>query len=180
MISLIPVQYRLIAAGVALLALMALSAAGAWQWQANSYGKQLAEQASAHQAFVRQVAESNAEVIRQQQADRLDLEKRLVKTDQQSTEKLTHALTENDRLERLYSSADDERRRLRIEVKVARADAVVSAATGPGSVGDATSVELSAAAGRTVWDIRRAMIQDQAKLEYLQKWASEVSVNHAN
>jgi len=128
-----------------------------------------------HQTHLRQVAEANAAVILKQQAERLDLEKRLAKADQQSTEKLTHALTENDRLERLYSSADDERRRLRIEVKVARADAIVSAATGPGSVGDAASVELSAAAGRTVWDIRRGMKQDQAALEYLQEWAREVT-----
>ncbi len=29
-------QYKLTAAGVAVLALMALSAAGAWQWQGNA------------------------------------------------------------------------------------------------------------------------------------------------
>jgi len=77
---------------------------------------ELARQAEDHQAYLRQVAEANAAVILKQQADRLALEKRLAKTDQQSTEKLTHALSKNDRLERLYSSADDERRRLRIEV----------------------------------------------------------------
>ncbi|MBK3870978.1 lysis system i-spanin subunit Rz [Stutzerimonas frequens] len=175
MLNLIPSQYKLIAAGAAVLALMALSAAGAWQWQGNAYGKRLADQATAHETFLRQVAEANAAVILKQQANRLALEQRLAKADQQSTEKLNHALTENDRLERLYSSADDERRRLRIEVKVARADAVVSAATGSGSVGDAASVELSAAAGRTVWDIRRGMKQDQAALEYLQEWAREVT-----
>jgi len=128
-----------------------------------------------YQTHLRQVAEANAAVILKQQADRLKLAQRLAKADQQSTEKLTHALTENDRLERLYSSADDERRRLRIEVKVARADTVVSAAAGSGSVGDAASVELSAAAGRAVWNIRRSMIDDQAKLAYLQEWAREVT-----
>lgn len=168
-------QYKLIAAGVAVLALMALSAAGAWQWQGNAYGKRLADQATAHETFLRQVAEANAAVILKQQADRLALEQRLAKADQQSTEKLTNALTENDRLERLYSSADDERRSLRIEVTLARNDAVVSAATGPGSVGDAASVELSPAAGRAVWDIRRSMTEDQAKLAYLQEWAREVT-----
>jgi len=127
-----------------------------------------------HQTHLRQVAEANAAVILKQQADRLKLEQRLAAADKQSTERLTHALTENDRLERLYSSADDERRRLRIEVKVARADAVVSAATGSGSAGDAASVELSAAAGRAVWDIRRGMIDDQAKLAYLQEWARQI------
>ncbi|MGA4640532.1 lysis system i-spanin subunit Rz [Stutzerimonas stutzeri] len=149
--------------------------AGGQQIRVLSAQSDAAQAQAEHQTHLRQVAEANAAVILKQQADRLALEQRLAKADQQSTEKLTHALTENDRLERLYSSADDERRRLRIEVKVARADAVVSAATGPGGVGDAASVELSAAAGRTVWDIRRGMKQDQAALEYLQEWAREVT-----
>ncbi|TLX65277.1 hypothetical protein DN820_01705 [Stutzerimonas nosocomialis] len=119
---------------------------------------------------LRLTAEANAEVIRKQAADRLVLEQRLAEVDQQQIEKLNHALIENARLERLYSSADSERRRLRIEVKVARADAIVSAATGSGSLGDAASVELSTAAGSAVWDIRRRMIEDQAKLKYLQSY----------
>ncbi len=171
-------QYKLAAAGVAVLVLCALSFGAAWQWQGNAYGRQLAAKDVEHQVFLRQVAEANAAVILKQQAERLDLERRLVKADQQSTEKLNHALTENDRLERLYSSADDERRRLRIEVTLARNDAIVSAAaaaaTGSGSVGDAASVELSATAGRAVWNIRRSMIDDQAKLAYLQEWARQI------
>lgn len=168
-------QYKLIALAAAVLALMALSATGAWQWQANSYGKRLADQATAHETFLRQAAEANAAVIQKQQTERLDLESRLSANDQQQTEKLTHAKAENDRLERLYSSADNERRRLRIEARIARADLVVSETTGSGSVGDATSVELSEAAGRAVWDLRRSMIDDQAKLAYLQEWAREVT-----
>ncbi|HAW62093.1 MAG TPA: hypothetical protein DCX26_07180 [Pseudomonas sp.] len=167
-------QYKLAAAGVAVLVLCALSFGAAWQWQGNAYGRQLAAKDVEHQVFLRQVAEANAAVILKQQAERIDLERRLAKADQQSTEKLTHALTENDRLERLYSSADDERRSLRIEVTLARNDAIVSATTGSGSVGDAASLELSAAAGRAVWDIRRSMIDDQAKLSYLQEWARQI------
>ncbi|MGK9047946.1 lysis protein [Stutzerimonas chloritidismutans] len=167
-------QYKLAAAGVAVLVLCALSFGAAWQWQGNAYGRQLAAKDVEHQVFLRQVAEANAAVILKQQAERLDLERRLAKADQQSTEKLNHALTENDRLERLYSSADDERRSLRIEVTLARNDAIVSATTGSGSVGDAASLELSAAAGRAVWDIRRSMIDDQAKLAYLQEWARQI------
>ncbi len=167
-------QYKLAAAGVAVLVLCALSFGAAWQWQGNAYGRQLAAKDVEHQVFLRQVAEANAAVILKQQAERLDLERRLAKADQQSTEKLNHALTENDRLERLYSSADDERRSLRIEVTLARNDAIVSATTGSGSAGDAASLELSAAAGRAVWDIRRSMIDDQAKLAYLQEWARQI------
>jgi len=156
--------------------LLALSVVAGGQQIRVLSAQSVASKAQAeYQTHLRQVAEANAAVILKQQADRMALEQRLAKADQQSTEKLTNALTENDRLERLYSSADDERRRLRIEVKVARADAIVSAATGPGGVGDAASVELSADSGRAVWDIRRGMKQDQAALEYLQEWARSLS-----
>src|SRR5690606_32094212 len=168
-------QYKLFAAGAAVLVLLALSAAIAWQWQANSYGALLAEQGKAHETQLRLTAEANAAVILKQQTDRLVLETRLATLDTTSTEKLTYAQTENDRLRREYSAADDERRRLRIEVLVARNDATVSAATSAGSLGDAARVELSAAAGRAVWDIRGGMISDQAKLAYLQEWARHVS-----
>lgn len=38
MLSPIPAQYRLLAAGLAVAVLMGLSASGAWAWQANAYG----------------------------------------------------------------------------------------------------------------------------------------------
>lgn len=167
-------HYKLFAAGAAVLVLMLLAAAGAWEWQANSYGKQLAEQRTEWADQLRLTAEANADVIRKQQTDRLVLEARLAALDTTSTEKLTHAQTENDRLRREYSAADNERRRLRIEVRVARADATVSAATGAGSLGDAASVELSAAAGSAAWNIRGGMISDREKLVYLQEWARAV------
>src|SRR5690606_33399840 len=154
--------------------LMLLAAVVAWEWQANNYGKQLAEQRTEWADQLRLTAEANAEAIRKQQPDRLELDARLAALDTTSTEKLTHAQTENDRLRSEYSAVDDERRRLRIEVRVARADAIVSAATGSSSLGDATSVELSTAAGSAVWDIRGGMISDRAKLEYLQEWARAV------
>lgn len=167
-------QYKLIALSAVVLALMAVAAAGAWQWQANSYGKRLAEQTVEHQTHLRQTAEANAAVILQQQRDRLNLEHRLAALDTTSTEKLTHAQQENERLRHEYYAADNEHRRLRIDVKIARADATVSTAASTGSVGDAASVELSAAAGSTVWDIRAAMISERQRLLYLQQYVREV------
>lgn len=51
----------------------------------------------------------------------------------------------------------------------------MSAATGSGSVGDATSVELMAAAGSAVWSVRRAMIENRAKIENLQGYIRNVT-----
>ena len=124
---------------------------------------------------LKDTAEANAAVILKQQQDRQVLADKLASLDETTTGKLTDAQQENERLRRLYGAADDERKRLRIEVRIARNDATVSAATGPGSVGDAASVELSAAAGSAVWDIRRAMIEDRAKIDYLQGYIRTVT-----
>lgn len=148
-------------------ALLAAFIAG-WLAQGWRMGQQMAEQRAEHIDLLRRTAEANAQVILQQQADQQDLAQRLAELDAIHTQELSHALEENRRLEDLYSRADDDRRRLRIEVIVARNDAAVSAVTSAGSVGDATSLELSGAAGRAVWDIRRGMIEDREKLEYLQ------------
>lgn len=148
----------------------AMLAAGAVGWAVNGWrmGQQMAEQRAEHIDQLRRTAEANAQVILQQQADQQAQAQRLAELDTKHTQELSHALQENRRLESLYSAADDERRRLRIDVIVARNDATVSAIAGAGSVGDAASLELSPAARRAVWDIRRGMIEDRAKLEYLQ------------
>src|SRR5690606_27291261 len=144
-----------------------------WLTQGWRLGEQMAEQRAEHIDLLRRTAEANAEVILQRQADQQAQAQRLAELDTKHTQELSHALQENRRLEDLYSAADDERRRLRIDVIVARNDAIVSETTGGGSMGDAASLELSGEAGRAVWDIRRGMIEDRAKVEYLQEWASD-------
>src|SRR5690606_21490143 len=139
-----------------------------WLAQGWRMGQQIVEQRAEHVDLLRRTAEANAWVILQQQADQQAQAQRLADLDTIHTQELSHALQENRRLEDLYSAADGERRRLRIEVIVARNDATVSAIADAGSVGDATPLELSGAAGRAVWDIRRGMIEDREKLEYLQ------------
>lgn len=69
MLNLIPSQYKLIALGVAVLALMALSAAGAWQWQGNSYERQLSELREDYAEAARQAeARARSEEQRRQTA----------------------------------------------------------------------------------------------------------------
>lgn len=149
--------------------------AGVQQYRVMNAQGELAEVRAEWSESLRLTAESYAAVILKQQTDRLVLEARLGILDTTSTEKLTYAQDENDRLRREYSIADDERKRLRIDVKIARADAIVSATTSPGRLGDATSVELSGAAGRAVWDIRAGMISNRAKIEYLQGYIQAIT-----
>jgi hypothetical protein len=62
-------QYRLALAGLAVAALMALSAYGAWQWQANAYTAQIATmQADQAQALATAQAQARSEEQRRQTA----------------------------------------------------------------------------------------------------------------
>lgn len=170
----IPAQYRLLAAGLAGAALMALAAAGAWQWQANAYGLQLAEQAALHSDTLGEIARAAARQLQAQQDKRQALEQRQAEIDSQQHQELTDAQAENERLRRLYDGADAERKRLRIQVaRTVRGDGVPAGA-GPGGLGDGESVELTGAAGRTVWDIRAGILADRAKLKYWQARACAV------
>lgn len=68
MIALIQ-QYRLLLLGLAVTTLMTLSATGAWQWQANAYGKQLADIRTAQaEALATAQAQARAEEQRRQLA----------------------------------------------------------------------------------------------------------------
>ena len=147
--------------------LLAVFAAG---WAANGWrmGEQLAEAEKSHSDTLGEITRAAAQQVRAQLDARVLLEQHLAELDSTQHKELTDAQAENERLRRLYSGADAERKRLRIEVRVAEADRVVSATTATGSVGDGASVELSERAGSTVWDIRAGMIRDQKKLEYLQ------------
>ncbi|PHM31089.1 lysis system i-spanin subunit Rz [Xenorhabdus innexi] len=46
--------------------------------------------------------------------------------------------------------------------------------TGSRSMGDGSQVELTAKAGRAIYDIRAGIISDQSKLDYLQQYVREV------
>jgi prophage endopeptidase len=169
----IPSQYKLIAAGAAVLALMALSAAGAWQWQGNAYGKRLADQAKAHETFLRQVAEANAAVILKQQAERLDLESRLAASDQQRYGELRHAQQE---IERLSAAVADGSRRLSVRAACPAAAGSVSASTGAGRVDDGSQrADIHEEDARRIVAITGDADACAIKLTALQEWAREVT-----
>ncbi|QTL40630.1 lysis protein [Xenorhabdus budapestensis] len=82
--------------------------------------------------------------------------------DNKHTQELANAKTEIDRLRADVSAG---RRKLRIQ-----ATCPVREATSSGSVGTPTSVELTGETGSTVLDIRESIINDRAKLSYLQEY----------
>jgi prophage endopeptidase len=166
-------QYKLIALGAAVFALMALSAAGAWQWQGNAYGKRLADQAKSHETFLRQIAEANAAVILKQQAERADLESRLAANDQQRYGELRHAQQE---IERLSAAVADGTRRLSVRASCPAAAGILSAATGAGRLDDGSQrADIHEEDARRIVGITGDADACAVKLTALQEWAREVT-----
>ena len=131
------------------------------------------QQAAAHEHTLGEIARAAARQLQAQQDQRQALELRLAALDAKEHKELTDAQAENDRLQRLYAGADAERKRLRIEARIAANDRVVSDTASAGSLGNGASVELSERAGSAVWNIRGGMISDRAKLAYLQGYVCE-------
>ena len=146
-----------------------------WSWQ-GALGESALDKANkAHSDTLGEIARAGERQLQAQQALLIAERKQLQALDTKHYGELEDAKQENERLERLYSGADDERKRLRIAVRVAEADAIVSETTRSSSLGDVAALELSGEAGRAVWDIRKGMIEDQAKLRYLQELERERS-----
>ncbi|MBD2779427.1 lysis protein [Xenorhabdus szentirmaii] len=82
--------------------------------------------------------------------------------DSKHTQELANAKTEIDTLRADVATG---RRKLRI-----KANCPVPETTPSGSVVDATTVELTGETGSTVLDIREGIINDRAKLRYLQEY----------
>lgn len=150
--------------GAALL-LIALGFAAAWVWQANAYGARLATQQSGYQADLSTIAAAGAAQSARALADQQAAESRAAANDAKYTKEKADALAENERLRRSVADGD---RRLRIAGTCSAGGGNVSGAPGTSGLGDAGAVELTGAAGRTVFDIRAGIIADRKALKALQ------------
>lgn len=169
------------------LMLIGAGAAGAWEWQANAYGKQLADKDSAYQADLTRISAAGAAQARQAVEKQQAAEQAVAAIDAKTSQEKSDALAQNDLLSRLYSSSQASNDQLRADVATAQHrlriagtctsgsdGGDVSKAASTTSVGDAGTVELSAASGRTVFDIRAGIIADQAALKSLQLYVKNV------
>ena len=148
-----------------------IGATGAWIWQANSYGKIIADSNASHQADLTNIANAGAAQVRQALDKQQHAEQALADLDQKSQKEKTDDLAEN---EKLRAAAADSARRLRIAGSCRSGGGDVSSPSSASSLGDAGSVELSTAAGSTVFDIRAGIIADQAALKTLQEYVKNV------
>ena len=165
---------KLIGYLVLALALIGFGAAGAWEWQANSYGKQLASQSAGFQTDLTKIVNAGAEQARQAVAKQQTAERALAALDQKATEEKTNALAENQKLADAVAAGN---RRLRIAGTCTAShpgSGDVPGTAAGSSLGDAGTIELSPATGSTVLSIRAGIIADQAALRALQSYVMNV------
>lgn len=152
-------------------AALLIGTAGAWMWQANSYGQIIATNEASRQADLTKIANAGATQARQAVEKQQAAEQALAALDQKLQKEKTDDLAENEKLRR---AAADSARRLRIAGSCRASNRNVSGTASAASLGDAGTVELSAASGSTVFDIRAGIIADQAALKALQRYVAEV------
>ena len=164
-------RVKLLAYALAVIALVGVGFAAAWFWQANAYGKVIATNEANRQADLASIANAGADQARKALAKQQDAEQRLATLDKTATEEKVKANAENETLRRAVA---DGTRRLRIAGNCSAGSGNVSQATSAAGVGDAGTVELSAATGRSVLDIRAGIIADQAALKAAQAYIRDV------
>jgi prophage endopeptidase len=152
-------------------AALLIGAAGAWFWQANSYETIIANNEAARQADLARISAAGVEQVRQAVQKLLAAEQALATLDQKAQKEKADALAENDKLRAAVASGA---RRLRIAGTYSAGSGNMPSATSTASLGDAGTVELSAASGSTIFDIRAGVVADQAALKALQAYVTNV------
>jgi len=174
-VDLIPVQYRLLAIGSALVVLAGGSAAVAWQVQDWRYGQQLAEQARLHTDTLNQLALALSAQQRAEQDKRLVLEQQLSASEQTHYRVLSDAQRDQGRLRDRLATAD-----VRLSVLLAATDSAngnpVPAATPAGGVVHGpTRAQLDPAHAQRIIGITDTGDQGLIALAACQAYAKEVS-----
>ena len=160
-----------------ILFLMAGSAWAAWEWQANAYGQQLAEQNATHQTALTDLANANSALILAEQGKRLALEQWLAASDQAHYRALTDAKTNQDRLRDRIATAD-----LRLSVLLDATPATGSdgmqATTSPGRVVHGTArAQLDRAHAQRIIEITSDGDQGLIALQACQKYVNQIQVD---
>ncbi len=153
------------------IAALLIGATGAWMWQANSYGKIIATNEASRQADLASISAAGAAQARQALEKQQAAQQALADLDQKAQKEKTDDLAENEKWRR---AAADSARRLRIAGSCRASGGDVPGTASAAGLGDAGTVELSAASGSTVFDIRAGIIADQAALKALQSYVMNV------
>jgi hypothetical protein len=154
---------------------MLIGAGGAWVWQANSYGRQLAEQAGLHKDDLAAISNAAAAQARSAQGQRQAMEQRLAVSDQIHHEALTNAQKDQARLRDRLATSD-----LRLSVLLDATDSgsgcsVPSGAGAGGVVHGGARAQLDPAHAQRIVAITDAGDQGLIALAACQAYVREVS-----
>ncbi|SDY31749.1 lysis system i-spanin subunit Rz [Pseudomonas sp. NFIX28] len=175
LIELIPAHVRLLAAGLAMIALLGGVAVAVWKVQDWRYGKQLAEQAHLQAESLNQMMLAAAARQRDEQDKRLALEQRLQASDQNHYRALSNAQRDQGRLRDRLATAD-----LRLSVLldattvVSNGSMPATTATG-GMVHGSTRAELDSAHAQRIIGIADDGDRGLIALAACQNYAKEIS-----
>jgi len=157
-------------------ALVAGSAAMAWQVQNWRMGKQLAEQANLYQNDLSAISNAAADQVRADQDKRLALEQRLSASDQTHHEALTHAQKDQARLRDRLATSD-----LRLSVLLAEDPAsgcsVPAGTAAGGMVHGGTRAQLDPAHAQRIVAITDTGDQGLIALAACQLYVKEINVD---
>lgn len=159
------------------IAAVLLGATGAWMWQANSYGAIIAKNEAVHQSDLALISAAGAAQARQAVDKQQAAEQALAALDRKAQKEKTDALADNEKLRADVATGT---RRLRIAGSCRASGVDVPSTAGAASVDNASSVELTGAAGRAVLDVRAGIIADQAALKALQEYVTHVCLSRGN
>ena len=170
-----PLLWKWGAIAAVVLALMAGSGAVAWNWQANAYGKQLADQTRNHQADLTLINNAGNALARTEQDKRLALEQRLQASEQTHYKELSDAQRNQGRLRDRLATAD-----LRLSVLLDATDSAGGSSVPAGTeagvvVHGGTRARLDPAHAQRIVAITDAGDQGLIALAACQAYAREVS-----
>lgn len=132
----------------------------------NRYKVTVATLQEAQEAQMKKISDDAAEQAKANAEKLTAAQNSLAELDKKSTEDLTNAQTENENLRRDVANGS---RRVRIQASaIATCQGAVSDISSASGLGNAPSVELSGDFGQRVLDIRAGIINDRAKILYLQ------------
>jgi hypothetical protein len=157
------------------IAALLIGAVGAWMWQANSYGQQLAVQALLHQSDLEAISNAATAKIRSDQEMRLALEQRLSASEQTHYKELSDAQVNQKRLRDRLATAD-----LRLSVLIDAADpasgsAVPTGTATGGLVHGGTRARLDPAHAQRIVAITDAGDQGLIALRACQAYVRDIS-----
>ena len=151
--------------GLALL--LAIACFATWKVDAWRYSKQLADLSASHQADLTAISSAAAAQVRQALERQQATQKALAEIDAKATTEKARGLAENEKLRADVAAGD---RRLRIAGRCSADSGNLSETSSAARLDDGGTVELAGATGRTIFDIRGAIIKDRAALRGLQEY----------